>query len=424
MENTLKYWVWLQCSIGYANPKVNTVIRFYPSIIDFYNGGQQEWRLCGCFTPREFNNLCNNTLEQAQQIIDKCEMLGYNLLTPDMDKYPRQLKEIYDPPAVLYVNGNLPDIDNILSIGIVGTRNATNSGKKLAFSIGYDLAKSGVNVISGGALGIDSSSHKGALMAEGITVCVLGCGINYNYLMTNATLRKQIADNGAVISEYPPDTPPQKYSFPKRNRIISALSQGILVVEAGEKSGALITANTALSQNKDIFAIPGDVTNAVAFGTNTLIKQGAKAITNAAEIIEEYSGKYELIYTEPLPLSEISDSIINDIPSKRKRRKTISVNHLILSEKNNIYKSINKSNNVKVIDSINLKADVKKEKKQLKDVSENTQIIYDIICENSSTVDDIIVKTGLPVSRIMQSLTELELDEVITRKSGGKYISI
>lgn len=422
MENTLKYWVWLQCSIGYANPKVNTVIRFYPSIIDFYNGGQQEWRLCGCFTPREFNNLCNNTLEQAQQIIDKCEMLGYNLLTPDMDKYPRQLKEIYDPPAVLYINGNLPDIDNILSIGIVGTRNATSSGKKLAFSIGYELAKSGVNVISGGALGIDSSSHKGALMAEGVTICVLGCGINYNYLMTNASLRKQIADNGAVISEYPPDTPPKKYSFPKRNRIISALSQGILVVEAGEKSGALITANIALSQNKDIFAIPGDVTNAVAFGTNTLIKQGAKAITNAAEIIEEYSGKYELAYVESLPFSEINDGIINDTPSER--RKNISVNQLISLEKNNVTKRINRLDSVKIIDNINVENDVKKEKKQLKDVSENTQIIYDIICEHSSTVDDIIVKTGLPVNKIMQSLTELELDEVITRKSGGKYISV
>ncbi|MEE0930299.1 MAG: DNA-processing protein DprA [Acutalibacteraceae bacterium] len=422
MEDTLKYWVWLQCSIGYANPKVNTVIRFYPSIVDFYNGGQQEWRLCGCFTPKEFKNLCNNTLEQAQQIIDKCKMLGYNLLTPDMDKYPRQLKEIYDPPAVLYVNGNLPDIDNILSIGIVGTRNATASGKKLAFSIGYDLAKSGVNVISGGALGIDSSSHKGALMAEGITVCVLGCGINYNYLMTNATLRKHIADNGAVISEYPPDTPPQKYSFPKRNRIISALSQGVLVVEAGEKSGALITATTALSQNKDIFAIPGDVTNAVAFGTNLLIKQGAKAVTNANEIIEEYSEKYELTYVEPLPLSEISDSIINDIPSGR--RKSISINELISEKKGNKPKRINKSNSVKIIDSIDVEIDIKREKKQLKNVSEKTQRIYDIICENSSTVDDIIVKTGLPVNKIMQSLTELELDEVITRKSGGKYIPV
>lgn len=422
MEDTLKYWVWLQCSIGYANPKVNTIIRFYPSIIDFYNGRQQEWRLCGCFTPREFNNLCNNTLEQAQQIIDKCEMLGYNLLTPDMDKYPRQLKEIYDPPAVLYVNGNLPDIDNILSIGIVGTRNATTSGKKLAFSISYDLAKSGVNVVSGGALGIDSSSHKGALMAEGVTICVLGCGINYNYLMTNASLRKQIADNGAVISEYPPDTPPQKYSFPKRNRIISALSQGVLVVEAGEKSGALITANTALSQNKDVFAIPGDVTNAMAFGTNTLIKQGAKAVTNATEIIEEYSGKYELTYVEPLPLNEISDSIINDIPSKR--RKTISVNQIISSKKNNATKGINRLDSVKIIDNINVETVVKKEKKQLEDVSENTQRIYDIICENSSTVDDIIVKTGLSVSKIMQSLTELELDEVITKKSGGKYIPV
>lgn len=422
MNDTLKYWVWLQQSIGYANPKVNTVLRFYPSIVDFYNGGEHEWRLCGCFTPKELSKLCNNTLEQAQQIIDKCKLLGYNLLTPDMERYPKQLKEIYDPPAVLYVNGNLPDIDNILSIGIVGTRNATTSGKKLAFSIGFDLANSGVNVISGGALGIDSSSHKGALMAKGVTVCVLGCGINYNYLMTNASLRKQIADNGAVISEYSPDTPPQKYSFPKRNRIISALSQGILVVEAGEKSGALITATTALSQNKDIFAVPGDVTNSVAFGTNLLIKQGAKAVTNAGEIIEEYLGKYELTYAQPLSINEISDSIINDIPSVK--RKTVSVNELVDYKNKNKKKGINKDNGEKIIDRNDISISIEPKKKQLEDVSENTQKIYDIICENPSTVDDIIVKTGLPVNKIMQSLTELELDEVITRKSGGKYIPI
>jgi len=233
MSDTTLYWVWLQKAIGCCNPKVKTILRFYPSIIDFYEGGQQEWLLCGCFTKGEFNNLCSTKLEAAQQIVERCNMLDYKIITPDTLSYPQQLKEIYEPPAVLYANGDLPDVDNILSIGMVGTRNATNVGKKLAYSIGYDLAKSGVIVVSGGALGIDSSSHHGALAAEGTTICVLGCGINYNYLMTNAQMRSQIAKSGAVISEYPPDTPPQKYSFPKRNRIISALSQGILVVEAG-----------------------------------------------------------------------------------------------------------------------------------------------------------------------------------------------
>ena len=114
MTDTLKYWVWLQACLGYANPKVNTVRKFYPSVVDFYEGGKQEWLLCGCFTKSEMNNFSTFTLEQAQQIIDKCNELGYKMYTMDMKEYPNQLKEIYDPPAVLYVNGNLPDVDNIL----------------------------------------------------------------------------------------------------------------------------------------------------------------------------------------------------------------------------------------------------------------------------------------------------------------------
>lgn len=416
MTDTLKYWVWLQACLGYANPKVNTVRKFYPSVVDFYEGGKQEWLLCGCFTKSEMNNFSTFTLEQAQQIIDKCNELGYKMYTMDMKEYPNQLKEIYDPPAVLYVNGNLPDVDNILSIGIVGTRNATVVGKKLAYSIGYDLSKSGVVVVSGGALGIDSSSHNGALMAGGITVCVLGCGINYNYLMSNAQMRSNIAQTGAVISEYPPDTAPQKYSFPKRNRIISALSQGVLVVEAGEKSGALITATTALSQNKDVFAIPGDITNAVAFGTNQLIKQGAKAVTNAQEIIEEYTNKYTLTINEPLPIDKISDNIVDSIPNGRKR--AVSVNQIV-SEKNNGITADNKDK--PITDSY---TDNKLSKKVLDDISDNAQAIYDIVYENPSTVDDIIIKTNLPVWAIMQACTELELEEAITRKSGGIYYPV
>ncbi len=422
MEDTRKYWVWLQSCIGYGSPKINTVLRFYPSIIDFYNGGEIEWRLCGCFTKKEFENLCTHTLDQAQQVIDRCNALGYTLITPDMENYPQLLKEIYDPPAVLYIDGNLPDVDNILSIAMVGTRNATTSGKKLSYAIAYDLANSGVTVISGGALGIDSSSHNGALMAGGKTVCVLGCGINSNYLMSNASMRAKIARTGAVISEYPPDFQATKYTFPKRNRIISALSQGVLVVEAGEKSGALITASTALEQNKDVFAIPGDVTNAVAFGTNKLIKQGAKPITTAGDIIEEYSNKYSLILSEPLPISEINDNIINSIPSGRKR--PVSVNDF--TEKS-VKKFANGISNKKIATTISesvVNEDDKKEKKQLTEVSDNAKIIYDIVFESPSTVDDIVIKTKLPINKVMQAITELELEEIITRKSGGVISAI
>ena len=148
MTDTALYWIWLQKCLGCSNPKVNTILRFYPSITDFYEGGQQEWRLCGCFTKKEFSNLCTYTIQDAREIYDRCKKLGYKIVTPDSPEYPQLLKEIYEPPAVLYVNGILPDVDNILAIAMVGTRNATPTGKKLAYSISYDLAKNGVAVIS------------------------------------------------------------------------------------------------------------------------------------------------------------------------------------------------------------------------------------------------------------------------------------
>lgn len=429
MSDNLKYWIWLQNSLGYANAKINTVRRFYPSVEDFYKGGIVEWRFCGCFTNKELNSLCKNTLDKAQKTVDRCNQLGYTALTPDMEEYPQMLKEIYDPPAVLYVNGKLPDVDHILSIGIVGTRNATLDGKKLAYSMAYDFAKSGVNVISGGALGIDSSAHNGTLAGGGKTICVLGCGINSNYLMSNAPLRRQIAQSCAVVSEYPPDIAPQKYSFPQRNRIISALSQGIVVIEAGEKSGALITASVALSQNKDIFSVPGSVNSKMSYGTNMLIKQGAKAVTCAKDVIDEYNYKYHLEVAENSLDDEVVKKAVEKIPTLK--RKAISVNEIILQnkkQKNNAEKSGINRENIAKNTAENINADVvktektkKTEKKQLTDVSENAKKIYDIIFENPSSVDDIVIKTRLPVFKIMQALTELELEEVVERKSGGKY---
>ena len=175
---------------------------------------------------------------------------------------------------------------------MVGTRDATISGKKIAFSLSYQLARAGTIVISGGARGIDTAAHKGALQAQGKTVCVLGCGLDYPYLMENAGLRDWIAESGAVISEYPPDMPGSKAAFPIRNRIISGLSCGVLVVEAAAKSGSLITADLALEQGRDVFAVPCGIDNPVSRGVNTLIKNGAVPVSSAAELLEQYLDRF------------------------------------------------------------------------------------------------------------------------------------
>ena len=203
--------------------------------------------------------------------------------------YPEQLKNIYNPPLRLYVLGN-KEVLKKKSIAIVGTRNATEYGKKVALQFAQSLSENGINIISGLALGIDTYAHLGTLQqrSQGKTIAVLGSGIDNIYPRENIGLVKQIIKyGGCVISEYSLETKPKKMNFPQRNRIISGLAKGVLVIEAGEKSGALITADYALEQGRDVFAIPGNILSLTSNGTNSLIKQGAKLVTNYKEILEE-----------------------------------------------------------------------------------------------------------------------------------------
>ncbi len=206
-----------------------------------------------------------------------------------MDKeYPVLLKEIYDPPICLYIRGN-KSILNELSIAIVGCRDASDYGKMVARNFAFNLSKNGFNIVSGLARGIDSYAHLGAIKAKEKTIAILGNGLDTIYPKENIELSKEIINlEGAIVSEYPLGTPPKKQNFPARNRIISGMSKGVLVVEAKEKSGTMITVEFALEQGRDVFAIPGNIDIANSFGTNEIIKQGAKLVTSWEEIVEEY----------------------------------------------------------------------------------------------------------------------------------------
>lgn len=201
--------------------------------------------------------------------------------------YPEKLRNIYAPPAKLYLLGD-EAILNKPSIAIIGCRQASDYGKKVAFRFAYELAKQGIVVISGLAKGIDTYAHVGAVKANGQTIAVLGSGFAHIYPKENKGLCKEIIQKGgAIITEYEPQAKPEKMHFPARNRIISGLSNGVLVVEAKEKSGTLITVDHALEQGKDVFIIPGNITSDNSYGTNDLIKQGAKVVTKVEDILEE-----------------------------------------------------------------------------------------------------------------------------------------
>ena len=199
--------------------------------------------------------------------------------------YPEKLKNIYNPPKELYVLGN-EKILNETAIAIVGSRNCTKYGAQNAYKFAYEIAKRNICVISGLAKGVDAYSHKGAVLAKGKTIAVLGCGLDVIYPSENFELYKKIVQaGGTIITEYPLGTKPKRYNFPERNRIISGLSEKILVIEAKERSGALITVDYALEQGKDVYAIPGNITSLNSVGPNELIKEGAFIVTNIQDIV-------------------------------------------------------------------------------------------------------------------------------------------
>jgi DNA processing protein len=207
-------------------------------------------------------------------------------ITWDEPAYPRLLRQIDDPPPVLYVRGTLTDAD-AWAVGLVGTRRATVYGREVAEMLAGDLARNNITVVSGMARGIDAYSHQAAINAGGRTVAVLGCGVDVIYPPEHRKLAQQIVEHGALVSDYPPGTPPDALNFPPRNRIISGLSLGVVIVEADEKSGALITGEFALDQGREVFAVPGNIFNRSSRGTNMLIQRGAKMVLATSDVLEE-----------------------------------------------------------------------------------------------------------------------------------------
>lgn len=213
--------------------------------------------------------------------------------------YPRLLRDIHQPPWVLYGLGHRQLLQSP-AIGMVGTRNPTSYGRMAAFKLARQLSEHGLTVVSGLARGIDTEAHKGALQGSGGTIAVLGCGIDTIYPPENKTLYGLIAEKGLLLSEYPPGTPVHAGLFPQRNRLISGLSHGVVVVEAGQHSGALITADFALEQSRDVFAVPGPIFQAQSVGTNRLIREGAKIVTGVEDILEEYPWAVQAPAGQPL----------------------------------------------------------------------------------------------------------------------------
>jgi len=282
----LKYWVWLSSIPKVGSKKGRQLIEHFETPENLWHADEAEIRKLPGIGSEISSRLVDRELKKnADLIMDSINKSNIDIITIMDERYPEYLRNIYDPPMVLYVKGRV--IPDEMAIAIVGSRKASSYGLQMAESIAYELASRGICVISGMARGVDTYAHRGALRAKSRTIAVLGCGTDVVYPSENGELADNISKSGALVSEYIPGTPPLQQNFPARNRIISGISTGVVVVEANERSGSLITANFALEQGREVFAVPGNVNSTTSRGANRLIREGAKIVTCLEDILEE-----------------------------------------------------------------------------------------------------------------------------------------
>lgn len=282
----IKHWIALKSVTGIGNIVFTALVDHFSTPVAVFSATPAQLLAIKGISSKNAADI--NGFKSWDKINEDFNLLkntGIDIVTYHDETYPAKLLEIYDRPPFLYVKGTLRKED--INISIVGSRIASTYGRYTTERISRELAFRGITVVSGLARGIDSTAHRGALTAKGRTIAVLGSGLDIIYPPENKNLFTDITENGAVVSEYPPQTPPRACNFPARNRIISGMSYGVVVVEAGEKSGSLITARLALEQNREVFAVPGSIDATGSRGTNKLIKQGAKLIENIDDILEE-----------------------------------------------------------------------------------------------------------------------------------------
>jgi len=357
------FWIALNMVEGVGRITYHKLISHFGSPEKVFSASHNELMAVEGIGKKTANSIKSFRFEdEVKKELDIIKKSKSDVLTTADDEYPSSLKAIFDPPPLLYVKGKIIKKDAI-AVGVVGSRSPTVYGKLVTEKISREIAEIGITVISGMARGIDSVAHKSAVNYGGRTIAVLGCGLNVIYPPENFKLMDEIANNGAVISEFPMSAKPDKMNFPQRNRVISGLSLGVVVVEAAEKSGSLITARHAIEQGREVFAVPGSVNSPKSRGTNRLIKMGAKLIEDAKDIIEEFPADVRS-FLKPI------------------EKKPIEGNGL----------------------------------------TEDERFVYSFMGAEPAHIDTIIERSNLPVGMVSAILVKLELKGLIRQLSGKMFV--
>lgn len=345
---------------GLGPRRLAALLQHFGGPEDIWKASEQELLSVAGIPPKVTADLlAKRKVLKPEAEAEKLDRLGITVISADEETYPDRLKTIYDPPRIIYVRGQA-EVLKLPMFAIVGARRATHYGLAAAERIASDLARAGLCIVSGMARGIDTAAHRGALGVSKPTVAVLGCGVDVVYPSENKKVMTEIIKNGAVISEFPPGTKPLAGHFPQRNRIISGLAEGVLVIEAAEKSGSLITADFALEHGRDVFALPGQVGNPLNKGAHRLIKQGAGLVEGAGDILEEMGLQVD--------------------PS-------------------------NNSDRNKIID-----------------LTGPEQRVYNVLSDTPMSCANVIDKSGLPVSEVLSNLVFLEIKGLVQQLPGQRYV--
>ena len=419
----LLHWIWLAHRPGLSDRGRAALLQRFQDPEDIFYADRKTLAEVEGLSGTGLEALGDKGLDEAQSILKICRDKKLGILTFQDAAYPRRLRNISDPPAVLYYKGQIPDLESCPAIAVVGTRKASAYGLTTAKRMGYQIARCGGIVVSGMAYGIDGMATAGALTAGSPAVGVLGCGVDVVYPMSNRSLFRDMEEYGWLVSEFPPGYPPSRWTFPKRNRIISGMCNGVLVIEAPEKSGSLITARQAAEQGRDVFAVPGNIDLPSFQGSNQLLRDGAIMVSSGWEVVSEYEGLYpnslrkelgqcrQTAYPEEVQFAADSgkqyEKVAQDIQKPKQIRNLKK--KLDKIDKKDIDNTASRPYSVVDTDSIPL--------------SDEERSVIQILEQGERLVDDVIAQTGLPAGKLLSLLTMMELKGVV-RRLPGKRIAL
>lgn len=407
------FYIWLQQALGLYSRNVKDIFARFDSITEIYNC--DDFSFLGEKRDKYIKRLENKDTSAAFEILKRCEAMGVNITGYYDELYPKGLKSIDAPPAALYSIGILKNLNKIPCVAIVGTRDMSERGKTTAEKLAYTFAKSGACVVSGLAKGIDTAAHRGAIMADGFTVGVLGNPIGDIYPKENIKAFETLYKRGLVISELYPGAPRTRADFPNRNRIISGLCSAVVIAEAGEKSGALITARHGIAQGRSVFAVPAEI-GSEAVGTNALIKQGIPPLLDPNDVLNVLS----LGYPDGCEIYE--PAVTEQLRSYGNKSKGREAKPKQAPKPKQSPKSEQKETQIpETIPEITVEESDEAQERFAGASSE--RILAVLRGVKPLSIDEIVHLTGIPVSEVMAELTLMEIDGSVISAVGGRYIS-